>query len=186
MKIAGIDYSISSPAICVHSGKKWSFENCSFYFFYKRKKEPLLPKKPKFQYDLYPEYKTQEDRYIKLGKWTLDKVHDCDAIFIEGYAFAGKGLVFQIGENTGTMKTLLYAAYNRHITESIPPKTIKKFATDNGNASKQLMQEAFIEETQFDLKLSLEETAKQTSPSSDIIDAYFICKYGFNSLSSNR
>ena len=29
MRVAGVDYSLSSPAICVHEGEEWSYDNCT-------------------------------------------------------------------------------------------------------------------------------------------------------------
>ena len=58
-------------------------------------------------------------------------------------------------------------------TEQVPPTVIKKFATGKGNASKDDMLEAWKnEDGSFEL---LQETG---NPASDIIDSYFICKYG--------
>ena len=45
MIIAGIDYSMSSPAICIHQGDEWSFSNCSFYYLTNKKKF-ATPKHP--------------------------------------------------------------------------------------------------------------------------------------------
>ena len=33
MRVAGVDYSLSSPAICVHEGEEWSYDNCTFYYY---------------------------------------------------------------------------------------------------------------------------------------------------------
>ena len=58
------------------------------------------------------------------------------------------------------------------------PSTIKKFATGKGNANKELMYEAFVEETGDDLaKLFEFDPYKGQSPVSDIIDSYYIAKY---------
>ena len=38
MKIAGVDYSLSSPAICVHEGEEWDYNNCTFCYYVKQKK----------------------------------------------------------------------------------------------------------------------------------------------------
>jgi hypothetical protein len=32
MIIAGIDYSLNGPAVCVFGGDKFTFENCQFHF----------------------------------------------------------------------------------------------------------------------------------------------------------
>ena len=33
MVVAGVDYSLTSPAICIHSGEDWNYSNCKFYYF---------------------------------------------------------------------------------------------------------------------------------------------------------
>ena len=57
----------------------------------------------------------------------------------------------------------------------LAPSVIKKFATDKGNANKELMLGAFQEDTGVNLGLLLDSSVK--SPITDIADAYFICKY---------
>jgi len=32
MVIVGVDYSLSSPAWCVHIGDEWSIENCKLFY----------------------------------------------------------------------------------------------------------------------------------------------------------
>ena len=62
-----------------------------------------------------------------------------------------------------------------------PPTTIKKFATGKGNANKEQMYEAFVNDllTPTDLKEQLTPKAnKVISPISDIVDSYFIAKCG--------
>lgn len=63
--------------------------------------------------------------------------------------------------------------------DCVTPTVIKKFATGKGNADKERMQEVFEAENSIRLKAELNMTEKQWNPSSDIIDAYWICKYGF-------
>ena len=52
---------------------------------------------------------------------------------------------------------------------------IKKFATDKGNANKELMLEAFEKDTGVNLELLFD--TKSKSPITDVADAYFVCKY---------
>lgn len=88
------------------------------------------------------------------------------------------GRVFNIAENAGLLKHYLWKSdmyYN-----VVPPTVIKKFATGKGNANKEKIQESFIEETGINIKEMLNMTDKQWNPSSDIIDSYYICKYGVN------
>jgi Holliday junction resolvasome RuvABC endonuclease subunit len=64
--------------------------------------------------------------------------------------------------------------------QTIPPTVIKKFASGKGNANKERMQEVFEEQNEVKLKQLFNMTDKQWNPSSDLIDAYYICKYGLN------
>ena len=57
--------------------------------------------------------------------------------------------------------------------ETVPPTVIKKFATGKGNSNKEAMLEAWKKEPgTFDL---IQESG---NPASDIVDSYFLCKYG--------
>ena len=63
----------------------------------------------------------------------------------------------------------------------MPSAAIKKFATGKGNANKELMYDAFVDEllTPKDLKEQLTPRAKKViSPINDIVDSYFIAKAG--------
>jgi Holliday junction resolvasome RuvABC endonuclease subunit len=93
-----------------------------------------------------------------------------------------KGRVFHIAENTGILKYRLWK-YGVDF-EAVPPTVIKKFATGKGNADKEKMQTAFVAENNLDIKFELGMTEKQWNPSSDIIDAYWICKYGYQQMRS--
>ena len=106
-------------------------------------------------------------------------------VFIEGYAFAtsGKSHVRSVAENTGLLKHKMYKV--KQVFTSIPPSVIKKYATGKGNANKDLMYDAFSEEsnTPLDLQKTLRpKSNKLTNPTTDIVDSYWICKYGWREL----
>ena len=66
-------------------------------------------------------------------------------------------------------------------------EVIKKYATGKGNANKEVMYEAFNAEllTPPDLKTILKpKSTKLTSPVTDIVDAYFIAKWGWEGFVS--
>ena len=59
----------------------------------------------------------------------------------------------------------------------MPPTEVKKFGSGKGNADKAMMHQAFVKETGIDLKTLMTPDKKDvTSPVSDVVDAYFICK----------
>ncbi len=176
--ICGIDYSMTSPAICIHAGDVWNFKNCKF--FYLIKKDKYLVVTDQLKGSLYPEWQVDPERYDNLSKWSLDilKEHSVKKAFIESYSFGSVGRVFQIAENTGALK---YQLWKQGLPYDVyPPTMIKKFGCGKGNANKEKMWEAFKEETDYNIFniLGIEE-GKNWNPVSDIVDAYYIAKLGF-------
>lgn len=178
MILAGIDYSLTSPAICVHEGDEWRVENCRFYYLVHREKS--LVTSGQFYGGLYSDWNCDTQRYENLAEWSarilsLNGVQKC---FIEGYAFNAVGRVFQIAENTGHLKYTLWKS--RIPFHVFAPPEIKKFAAKKGNANKEKMYEAFLEETMVDIRSKLDILNKnQWNPVSDIVDSYYIAKLGF-------
>lgn len=123
------------------------------------------------------EHKHECERYSAISDWVLDLVADCDFVCIEDYAFAAKGKVFHIGENTGILKYRLWQQQIQYKT--VPPTQVKKFGTGRGNAKKEDVYAAFIAETRLDLQTIVGANSAQIkSPVADLADAYYICKYG--------
>jgi hypothetical protein len=177
MKVAGVDYSLSSPAICLHTGDEWHYDNCIFYYYVKQKKL-LQGEVGQYQATIYPDnWKTDQERYDMLGSWSQDKCFECDFVGIEGYAFGAVGRVFQIAENAGLFKHKLYE--NGVPFGVYAPTVIKKFGCGKGNANKEMMIEAFEAETGVDIRQKCGIINKSWNPITDIVDAYYICKYGF-------
>ena len=192
-KIAGIDYSLTSPAICVYTTENddrlFDFDGCDCYYLLASKRQRQSPAWTHGLGNLhpveYPDYKTDEERHEKLSVWAYQIVQGCDEVFIEGYAFAtvGKSHVRSVAEGTGLLKNKLWK-YKIPFT-IFPPTVIKKHATGKGNADKQLMYNAFCDEllTPTDLKERLSPKAKKIiSPISDIVDSYFIAKCGIDGV----
>lgn len=175
---AGLDFSLSCPAITIHEGSSWSVENCTFHYLTKIKKyQGAFP--PLFGH-IYDEYLFEMDRYSMLFGFVLNVLSEYKNVelSLEGYSYRSVGKVFEIGEATGILKWNLH---ERKIKPNvIAPTSIKKFATGKGNAQKDLMYKYFLKDTQFDLCKHLGSTDHTKSPISDIVDSYFICKYGFN------
>ena len=181
--VAGIDYSLTSPAICVAKiiDNDIKFENCRFHFLKQNKSHNSIGE-VFLAYD-YPEYEDDIDRFSKLASWTIECIRwyngRVNKVYLEDYAFAATGRVFNIGENTGILKKQLKEAGFKYVT--IPPTVIKKHATGKGNANKELMYETFLSESHVDLKSQLSpKSTKISNPVSDIVDAYYICRTGFH------
>ena len=189
MIIAGIDYSLTSPAISIldfSDGSAALWENCQSFFLTDMKKthggygglagckflegNPMLP------------FSSDQERYNNIAHWAHDvlKSHKVEYAFIEDYSYGSTGRVFHIAENGGVLKHVLHHSGIKF--ETIPPTVIKKHATGKGNASKEMMEEAFYKETLIDLRGVLGLTPKQNNPISDIIDSYYILKTGYVTL----
>ena len=179
MTIAGVDYSMTSPAVCLYddTAGNFKFENCTIHYLTQSKKYEV---KFKNVHGHYFEYANEMQRYDIISSFFLDRMLECSPVcaFVEDYSMGSKGRVFHIAENTGIFK---YRMWQFGIAfQTVPPTVIKKFATGKGNANKERMQEVFEQENSIRLKNELNMTEKQWNPSSDIIDAYYICKYGYD------
>jgi hypothetical protein len=133
--------------------------------------------------EYHKDYLTQQERFDNISNWALGCIPPNSSVFLEGYSFSSKGVVFDIAENTGLLKHKLYTS--KIITGIFPPSRIKKYASTKGNANKLIMYESFLKETgvkleqTFDCKIG-------DSPISDIIDSYYTCKLGFHDISSKN
>jgi len=179
---AGIDYSMSCPCITVFSGEEFKLENCKIYY---------LTDNKKYQKKFYggiieglpiPKYTSNEERFdfISAIFMYIINSNEVTSIGIENYAFAGKGLVFNIAENTGLLKHKIWKLYGNPVSVYAPAQ-VKKMATGKGNADKNSMYQAFLDETKLDLVKELAYTKSTIdSPIGDIVDSYFICKHHVN------
>ena len=194
MKI-GIDYSLSSPGVCVNtSEEEFRYEDCKFYYLTNTKKyQGIFKEKIAFGTSdveyigwAHKPYSSEPERYNNIANWTIDIIKfQCQLMIgtiwekhpiiqIEDYSFGSTGRVFHIAENLGLLKYKLKIECGWDYT-LLAPSVIKKFATDKGNANKELMLGAFQEDTGVNLEVLLDSSVK--SPITDIADAYFICKY---------
>ena len=194
MKI-GIDYSLSTPGICVNtSEEEFRYEDCKFYYLTNTKKyvgtfkEKMAFGTSDVEYIgwAHKPYSSEPERYNNIANWTIDIIKfQCQLMIgtiwekhpiiqIEDYSFGSTGRVFHIAENLGLLKYKLKIECGWDYT-LLAPSVIKKFATDKGNANKELMLGAFQEDTGVNLEVLFD--TKSKSPISDVTDAYFICKY---------
>ena len=185
-KIAGIDYSLTSPAICVYKeeedGGYFDFDRCMLYYLSNNKRQQQLAAGcgvGNLIAEPYPEWKSEEERHEKLASWAYRIVQGCEEVLLEGYAYGVTSNRAPIYENTAILKHKMWK--NKVPFKMYPPTVIKKFATSKGNANKELMYEAFVDEllTPTDLKERLTPKAtKVKNPVSDLVDSYFIAKCG--------
>ena len=185
-KLVGIDYSLTSPAICVTDD--FIFEHSHFYFLTNKKKHM-----GKFGNIIGYEHQPYTDpiqRFTQISDWVLKILklnypgkHTCGigpAIAIENYSYGSKGqALFQIAENCGILKyRLLEQEWDYSV---IVPSVVKKLATGKGNADKEMMYEQFSKDTKTDLKKLLD-TTKAGNPVSDIVDSWYIAKAHYGRL----
>ena len=184
-KIAGIDYSLTSPAICVYKeedGGYFDFDGCVFHYLSNNERQQQLATRSglsNLKAEIYPEWKSEEERHEKLAAWAYRIVQGCEEVYLEGYAYGVTSNRAPIYENTAILKHKMWK--NKLLFTMYPPTVIKKFATGKGNANKEVMYEAFVDEllTPTDLKERLTPKAtKVKNPVSDLVDAYFIAKCG--------
>jgi Holliday junction resolvasome RuvABC endonuclease subunit len=181
----GIDYSLSSPAICISSTEECKIDDCKFYFLTTKKKYEGTWSN--IYGDLHKEWTTPSERYHNISQWVLDIIKYIPAhgilnqVTLEDYAMGAKGRVFHIGENAGVLKYRLWKQ-NIH-TRVISPSEVKKYATGKGNANKDKMYEAFLSEHKYDIKQIMGQDATLDNPVTDIVDAYYICKAGIHAVS---
>jgi hypothetical protein len=174
VKVLGIDYSMTSPAITLIDGEK---ATCWFLTSVKRNQVTHTFGMLTCVGDVYPDYLCPEQRYDLISEWAVSKCRvDADALVIEDYAMGAKGKVFHIGENCGMLKHKLWKSGIRF--ETVAPTALKKFAAGKGNADKCIMHAAFKDQTGIDLMKSMDKESKDCgSPVSDIVDSYFLARY---------
>lgn len=174
--IAGVDYSMTCPAVTVYSGGAFSFQNCKSY--YRTGLDRYVGNYSNISGSAIQEYSSEIDRYVNHAKWVVSLVQGCSLVAIEGYSMGSRGKVFHIAENTAILKYFL--EQNKIPYVSVPPTRVKKHAC-KGNASKEEMYDAFVNLTKTDLRKVMGFTAKKiASPITDVVDSYYICSYIFH------
>ena len=185
MKI-GIDYSLSCPGVCINtSTDEFRYEDCKFYYLTTRKKFVGAYKHNgvSFEGTEHKPYSSEPERYENIADWVVDIINSYypkamaskknHTINLEDYSYASKGRVFHIAENMGLLKHKLYL--NNWDYSLLAPSVIKKYATGKGNSNKEAMTEQFALDTGLNVLDMFE--CKYTSPATDVVDAYYICKY---------
>jgi Holliday junction resolvasome RuvABC endonuclease subunit len=168
--IAGIDYSLCSPAVTVIDTQrstavghyltdtKRNIRKVEFFGWYTMVGTG------------HRSYSSQQERYEQIANWTLEIVRGCDAVRIEDYAMGAKGKVFHIAENTGLMKWMLWK--EQVPFDLVAPTALKRFATGKGNADKTAMHTAFQAKAGFDL--SQQFGGRIDNPVSDLVDSMWL------------
>lgn len=179
MNIAGIDYSISCPSICIYDlNKKFNYKNCNFYLNQQHvtKKEQnrrstLNLNNIFFSYRINSN--SNEEQYYFLADWALSILilNNVNKVILESYALGAKGKVFNIAEATGILKHYLFL--NNINIYTYTPSFNKKSFSGKGNANKEYMISVFNEKNKISISEELGLKKDFTlSPISDIVDSY--------------
>ena len=170
MFLAGIDYSMNSPGICIYdTNKELVFKNCDFFVYSNTKvrlenfKNILItPQK---------EFSCSEERFSLISDYVCEILlkYKIKCVGLEGYSYGSKSnRLFDIGENGGVLKHKLWKS---NIAINIfTPGQVKKNFSGKGNSNKESMYETL--KTTEEINLG----NKPDSPISDIIDSYAILK----------
>src|SRR6266550_3198604 len=187
-EIASIDYSMTSPCICVGNLEHPDFLSCEFWNLSNLKKcwgehGPNDHIKIDKNFDL-----KGIPRFDMISGWAIGVLlsYEIKTVYLEGYSMGSSaGMVFDIGENTGILKYKMMFHDMKIIP--VPPTVLKKYWTGKGNAKKSDMESKFIANTSCTtLRSMLHLTDKQENPVSDIIDAYALFRYGCEDIKACR
>lgn len=182
MKVTvGIDYSYTSPCVCIHIGDDWSLENCTFYSL-NDKKSLQKVENPMFRFSPHATYTNRIQRFSNIAHYYIGILNSFDVsdVAIEGYSMGSRtGAICDISECGGILRYVLHS--NGIKFTEYAPSNIKKYATGKGNAKKEALHDSFLEETGIDFRPLFQPRAKNIgNPLSDIIDSYFIAKQHFS------
>jgi hypothetical protein len=193
MKIAGIDNSLNSPAITIfeldeeNDCKVLAKEYYNIICDKPKKKDPDDYYKDKDNIITLRGYKDFYDRIGRKNVMIVDLLTDCEYVAIEDYSFSSVGSTYQIGENSGLLKYMLYL--DDKSIRYYDPNSIKMFFSNNGSSNKYQMFEKYMQlnnplnlsEKLLTIGLEAVEEFKRTgkkksfNPVEDIVDSYAIC-----------
>src|SRR5579872_3896449 len=99
MNIVSIDYSLTSPALCILS-EDCIFQNSKHHYLTNTKKFEGI-----FSHNIigfpHSSYKNSIERYENIAKWAVSLIPSNSIVFLEDYSMGSrKGQLFSIAENT--------------------------------------------------------------------------------------
>lgn len=185
MNIIGIDYSMTSPGVCIFDGNQYIYHA----FASTKKHNGEVLKNDNHCFYLHPAIKPEQfnyryDRFRAVAKFvmTIIEKYENPVLYIEGYSMGSTGArILDIAEHGATLRLALFDQNIRPI--EVPPTTLKKFATGKGNAKKEQMNNSFIDKNGFSIGQVLFNDKEQIkSPVNDLVDAYWLVQYGLAQL----
>lgn len=170
MIIAGIDYSMTSPAIAVYdTAKPLVFQNIQLFNLNKTKKYQGVH--GNILIEGFFEHDSPEDRYRQIAHWAISilQKNQVKSAVLEGYSMgSSSGLVFNIAENTSVLKQLMSLAGIVFTTPA--PTAVKKEFCGKGNAQKDVMCDEFAQRFGVSINHILG-CVPYKSPENDLVDA---------------
>lgn len=178
MMIAGCDWSMTNPAICLYDDHTpFTFDNCTH--IYLTSKKSAAKSTGNIHGMLMPEYESDMQRFDLIADWGRQILLKANVkqVVIEGYSMGSNGLIFNIAENCGLFKHFMYKSGIPFITPA--PTTVKKQFSGKGNANKQAMHDALLTRYGVDVgaRMGMNPT---TSPVNDVVDAFAMVDYYLN------
>lgn len=183
MIVAGIDYSMNSPAITIYdTSAPLKFENLLMFSLCEyRTKVGRFGPGGNVTIELLKPYRTDEERYHNNAQWAINHLidHGVEKVAIEGYSMgSSSGLVFNIAENCGALKQMLWKA-GIEILEPPSPGTVKKYHSGMGNSKKEPMVDAFDDLFMVQLH-EVVGLKPYTKPIDDLTDSWAILNTAFH------
>jgi len=177
----GIDYSLTSPCMCIM--EEPSFEGSSFFFLTSEKRNTGMLFS-NVRGDLHSDYLVEQERHDNISNYFVQLLEGRILekgfhITLEDYSFGSKGRVFNLAENCGLLKHKLWK--QQYIVNAVAPTVLKKFATGKGNSNKDAMYSSFLAAGNPDINKTISpKKASIGNPVSDIVDAYYLALYGYS------
>ena len=181
--IAGIDYSMTCPAICVYDrSKPFSYEACKFFAYCDVKKLNQVYGRNVIITKHLP-YETEYERYNLISDWAMMILNKFKVkeVCLEGFSMGSSGRVFNIAENTAVLKYKMWCADIKFQTPA--PTSVKKLFSGKGNATKELMHNSFHAKTNISF-ISLLNIDPDKSPISDLVDSYAMLDWYLHNIES--
>lgn len=174
----GIDYSYTSPSICIES-------DGSLEFYYITTKKKAVIKYPSLNGVLYTKDSfTDLERFDYISDWVVSLIEpysDDMVVGLEGYSYGSSGRTFQVAEACGLLKYKLWKNFGIKQVICIPPASVKKTFTGSGSSNKEAMYDEWDRLGMPNLK-EMFNMKKADNPISDIVDSYAIIQSLKNKL----
>ena len=172
MNLIGLDYSVNSPA-CFKIILTDSYDIVGYDYIGFTDTIKISKLDNRLHYYKKDQFKNYIDQIIWFRQkiWDFLILHHEDIVAFEGYAFMASGRVFNIAEATYSLKEKIYE--NGNPIKLYPPKTMKKFFANTGNANKDLMISTF---NNSEFSNILKHLPDHNSPKEDLVDAFYVAK----------